>query len=85
MTNAPSLIRLLRNKPVGEIERALLRDGFQVIRQTRTGSRFYKASDGRRTVIHYHRGSDTLPPGTLGSVLSATGWTEADARRLGLI
>jgi predicted RNA binding protein YcfA (HicA-like mRNA interferase family) len=76
---------LLRNKPVKDVERALLRDGFALIRQTGTGSRFYSNPDGRRTVIHFHRGSDTLPLGTLGAVLAATRWTEEDARRLGLL
>jgi predicted RNA binding protein YcfA (HicA-like mRNA interferase family) len=67
------------------LEHALLLDGFVLARQTRTGGRFYKCDDGRRTVIHFHRGSDTLPPGTLGFVLAATRWTEDDARRLGLL
>lgn len=42
--------------------------------------------DGRwSAIIHYHHASDTLPRGTLGSVISATRGTEDDARRLGLI
>jgi predicted RNA binding protein YcfA (HicA-like mRNA interferase family) len=76
---------LLRNTPVRDIERALLRDGFVLRRQTRTGGRIYVNPDGRTTGIHYHRGSDPLKRGTLGSLLEATGWTEDDARRLNLI
>ncbi len=45
----------------------------------------YRHPDGRKALIHYHRGSDTLPRGTLGNVLNGTQWTEEDARRLGLI
>lgn len=35
--------------------------------------------------IHYHHGGDTLPIGTLRSVLEATRWTEGDLKRLGLL
>lgn len=59
-------------------------DGFTLRRSTQTGGRIYMHSDGRITVIHYHKGSDTLPIGTLKSVLQALRWTEADAKELGL-
>ncbi|HEX5369449.1 MAG TPA: type II toxin-antitoxin system HicA family toxin [Dehalococcoidia bacterium] len=85
MDARPSLVHLLRNTPVRQLERALRRDGFELRRQTRTGSRMYVSRDGRTTTIHFHHASDTLPPGTLGSVLEATRWTEDDARRLGLL
>ena len=65
--------------------RALERDGFVLQRTTRTGGHIYQHPEGRRTVIHYHRGSDTLDRKTLASVLGATQWTEDDIRRLGLI
>ena len=80
----PDLLQQLRNTSVQELVRALERDGFSY-RRTRGGSRVYRHPDGRRAVIHYHRGSDTLPIGTLRSVLSGAGWTEDDLRRLGLI
>ena len=79
------LVHLLRNTSVRNIIRALRRDGFSLERQTRTGGRIYYHPDGRITVIHYHRGSDTLTRKTLQSVLEATRWTEGDLRRLGLI
>ncbi len=85
MTNQPNILHLLRNTPVRELEGALLRDGFVLRRQTRTGGRIYSQRDGRITVIHYHRANDTLTRRTLASLLLATRWTEEDARNLGLI
>ncbi len=70
---------------VRDLERSLLRDGFGLRRQTGTGGRIYAHPDGRQTVIHPHHGSDRLTRKTLASVLAATGWTEDDARRLGLL
>jgi len=85
MASGPNLVHLLRNTSVRDLERALLRDGFQLRRQTRTGGRFYAHVDGRATVIHPHHGSDRLTRKTLASVLAGTLWTEDDARRLGLL
>ena len=85
MTNESGLIRLLRNTPVRDIDPAVYRDGFTLRRQTQTGGRIYTHPDGRITGLHYHRGCDRLKRGTLKSVLDAVGWTEDDARRLGLI
>ena len=39
---------------------------------------------GGMTLIHYHRGSDTLTRRTLRSFLEATQWTEEALRRLRL-
>ena len=80
----PSLIERLRNLPVRKIIRALERDGFAYQRKKGAG-RLYRHPDGRRTVIHYHHGSDTLPIVTLRSVLEATRWTEEDLKRLTLL
>lgn len=74
----------LRNAPVRKLVRALERDGFTFRRKKGSG-RLYRHPDGRRTVIHYHHSSDTLPPGTLRSVLAATRWTEDDLLRLKLL
>ena len=84
MTLPADLVRRLRNTPVRELVRALESDGF-TFRRSRGSSRVYRHDDGRRTVIHYHRSSDTLPIGTLRSVLSGTRWTRDDVERLGLI
>jgi predicted RNA binding protein YcfA (HicA-like mRNA interferase family) len=75
----------LRNVPVREVVAALKRDGFVLERETRSGGRIYGHDDGRLTVVHYHRSSDTLTRKTLRSILQATRWSEADVRRLKLI
>lgn len=80
----PRLIQQLRNTSVQELLHALERDGF-TYRRTRGSGRVYRHPDGRRTVIHYHHGGDTLPIGTLRSVLAGTRWTEEDLTRLGLM
>ncbi|MDP6454017.1 MAG: type II toxin-antitoxin system HicA family toxin [SAR202 cluster bacterium] len=84
MTLPPDLIRRLRNTSVRELVRALERDGF-VYRRTRGSGRVYRHEDGRRAVIHFHRPTDTLPIGTLRSVMAGTQWTQADIERLGLL
>jgi predicted RNA binding protein YcfA (HicA-like mRNA interferase family) len=51
----------------------------------RKGSqRVYQHPDRRRVLIHYHTGSETLPPYVIRNLLIGTRWTEADLRRLGL-
>lgn len=78
------MIDRLRNVPVRKLILALERDGF-VYRRSKGSQRVYRHSDGRRVVIHYHHGGDTLPAGTLKQILEATRWTEDDFRRLGLV
>lgn len=80
----PHLFERLRNLPVRKIIRALEGDGF-TYRKKKGAARLYRDPDGRRAVIHYHHGNDTLPAGTLRSVLEATRWTEEDVKRLELI
>jgi predicted RNA binding protein YcfA (HicA-like mRNA interferase family) len=85
MVSEPSLLRLLRNTSVRDLERAIMRDGFALKRQSQTGGRVYTHEDGRTVGLHYHHANDRLKRGTLGNVLIALGWTIDDARRLGLI
>jgi len=85
MNRPGNLVHRLCNTPVRELVSALRRDGFALERQTRTGGRIYAHPDGRITVVHYHRGSDTLTRKTLESLLQGTRWTEDDLRRLGLL
>lgn len=85
MTDVGKLVHLLRNTPVKKVIRALERAGFERARSTQAGSIIYKHPDGRLTVIHYHRASDTLTRKTLATVLEATRWDEEDLRKLGLI
>ncbi|MBI4464522.1 MAG: type II toxin-antitoxin system HicA family toxin [Acidobacteria bacterium] len=85
MTDLGRLAYLLRNTPVREMIRALESDGFSLDRSGTTGARIYRHRDGRRTVIHYHHGGDTLTRKTLRSILKSLNWTEADVERLGLL
>lgn len=78
------MIEGLRNVPVRRLVRALERDGF-VYRRAKGSQRLYRHPDGRRVVVHYHHGGDTLPIGTLKQTIEATRWTEEDLRRLGLL
>ena len=80
----PHLFERLRNLPVRKIIRALERDGF-AYRKKKGAGRLYRHADGRRAVIHYHHGNDTLPAGTLRSVLEGTRWSEQDLKRLELL
>jgi predicted RNA binding protein YcfA (HicA-like mRNA interferase family) len=74
------MIPTLKNTPVRELIRALERDGFQYKRR-KGRQRVYRHPDGRRVIIHYHHAKDTLPPGTLKSLLDGTRWNEDDLRR----
>ena len=80
-----NLAHLLRNVPVRDLVRALERDGFEFYPRSRGSGRIYRHPDGRQVLIHYHRGNQTLPIGTLRNVLAGTQWTEEDAKRLRLI
>ena len=84
MTDLGRLAFLLRNTPVRELIRAVERDGFSLDRAGATGERIYRHTDGRRVVIHYHHGGDTLTRKTLRSILGSLNWNEADLERLGL-
>lgn len=77
------LLKSLRNISVLKLVRALERDGF-IQRRARGSVRLYRHPDGRRVVIHYHRGGDTLVRKTLQSVLRGTRWTEKDLENLDL-
>ena len=81
---AAPLLQRLRNTPVRELIAALERDGF-VYRRAKGSGRVYRHPDGRRAIVHYHHGGDTLPVGTLRNVLAAVRWTETDLERLGLL
>ncbi len=80
MTDLGQLVHLLRNTPVRKITGALRKDGFTLERETRTGGWIYSHPDGRITVIHYHRGSDTLTRKTL----QIEKWAIGGLRTLGL-
>jgi predicted RNA binding protein YcfA (HicA-like mRNA interferase family) len=66
------MIYKLKNTPVRELIRAFEQDGFQ-----------YRRRKGNQRV--YRHAKDTLPPGTLQSLLNGTKWKEDDIKRLALI
>lgn len=74
----------LKNKATNDLIRALLKDGFKLVDKIRT-ERIYRHPDGRKVVIHYHKGSETYGANLLKALLEATGWSEEDMRRLKLI
>lgn len=78
------MIEGLRSLPVRKLVQALEREGF-VFRRVKGSQRLYRHPDGRRVVLHYHHGRDTLPIGTLKQIIEAARWTQDDLRRLGLI
>lgn len=74
----------LRGLTAREFIRALETDGFAWT-GGKGSHRVYRHTDGRRVIVAYHRPGGTFPPGTLGTMFSATRWTGEDLRRLGLI
>jgi len=84
MTKKHLPIALLRNVSTRRIIKALEREGFSIRRVQRKPACLSAPGDRRRVLIHYHTGSETLPPYVLRNLLIGTGWTEDDFRRLGL-
>ena len=77
--------RGLRSITGRELKAALIRDGFQFIRQSGSHQR-YKHPDGRRVTVATHARGDTFTIKTLRSMIeSQARWTEDDLKRLNLI
>ena len=74
----------LKNRRARHWIRALDREGFKP-RKSKGSHHIYQHPDGRRVLIVYHKLSDTFGPKTIQQLLAATGWGEADLRRLDLI
>ncbi len=74
----------VRGISVGMFIAALERDGFVLERSRGTHLR-YRHQDGRQITVPFHRSGTTFKRKTLHSILRATGWTDADLHRLGLI
>jgi predicted RNA binding protein YcfA (HicA-like mRNA interferase family) len=74
----------LKNKTTDELINALLKDGFRLVDKVRT-ERVYRHPDGRKVIVHYHKGSDTYGAKLLKGLIKAAGWSEQDMRRLKLI
>ena len=73
----------LRGITARELTRALIRDGFDLRRQT--GShQHYRHPDGRKVMVAFHRSGETFPMDTLRKMIRGARWTRADLTRLGL-
>lgn len=77
--------RRLRAVTAREVGAALLRDGFNLVRQKGSHQR-YVHPDSRRVTVTYHRSGDTFEIKTLQSMIERQArWNEDDLRRLGLM
>lgn len=73
----------LRGITARELTRALVRDGFNLRRQT--GShQHYRHPDGRKVMVAFHRSGETFPMDTLRKMIRGARWTTNDLTRLGL-
>jgi len=63
--------------------KALEKDGFE-LKRTSGSHRVYKHQDGRRIVVAYHHLGETIPSGTLASIITEAGWSDEDLIHLGL-
>ena len=64
---------------------ALERDGFVLDRQRGSHRIYYNPVDKRRVVVPYHGDGATIPHGTLKGIITDSGWTAEDLKRLKLI
>ena len=68
-----------------DLDRALKRDGFDLVRQRGSHHR-YVHSDGRRVTVAFTRRGDTFEIKTLRSIIEIQAkWTEEDLKRLGML
>ena len=74
----------LKNKTAADLISALLKDGFVLDVKVKT-ERVYWHPDGRRVLIHYHKGSTDYGRSLLKALLKDTGWSENDMHQLKLI
>jgi len=63
--------------------KALERDGFE-LKRTSSSHKVYKYKDGRRIVVAYHHLGETIPLGTLSSIIMEAGWSDEDLIHLSL-
>ena len=84
MSFSSSVWKQIKNISKAKMIAALSNDGFCLDTNVKT-ERVYRHPDGRRVIIHYHKGSDTFGPKLLQGLLKDTGWTKKDLRRLKLI
>ncbi len=75
----------LRTLTARRLIRALLDEGFFLVRQ-RGSHRRYTHSDGRRVTVPFTRSGETFAAGTLKSIVELQAkWSAEDLQRLGLL
>ena len=75
----------LRSVTAGQLAHALIRDGFEFLRQRGSHHR-YGHPDGRRVTVPFTRRGDTIAIVTLRSIIEEQArWTAEDLRRLDMI
>lgn len=62
-----------------ELERLLSRYGFQLVSQSGSHRKWHRTSDGRTVIVPYHAG-ETLPTGTVRSILTGAAIPESEWR-----
>lgn len=75
----------LRSLTAREIISALVRDGFQLDRQSGSHQQ-YLHQDGRRVTVSFHHSNDTFTPKILKSMIERQArWTNEDLKRFKLV
>lgn len=78
--------RRIRNITAREIQTALLRDDFELVRSTGSHRHYYHEATKRKVTVSWHGSGQTFRLVTLRSIIEAQArWTEEDLIRLGLI
>ena len=82
----PIEYRRIRNITAREIQTALLRDGFELVRSTGSHRHYYHEATKRKVTVSWHGSGQTFRLVTLRSIIEAQAqWSEEDLIRLGLI
>ena len=74
---------MITNIKAKAIIKALEKDGFE-FKRTSGSHHVYKHQDGRRVVVAYHHLGETIPLGTLASIIEDAEWSDEDLIRLRL-
>jgi len=69
-----------KNVNSGTFIKALMKDGFEFVRQS--GSHQIYRKDSRYISVPYHHKGQTIPDGTLSGLIRSTGWTDEDLIKL---
>ena len=82
----PIEYRRIRNITAREIQTALLRDGFELVRSAGSHRHYYHEATKRKVTVFWHGSGQTFRLTTLRSIIEAQAqWAMADLIRLGLI